>query len=122
MPAYPALELQPGEREVERARAAGHAVPGHMPGGRLHLTNLRLIWQPSPFSRRVLRCSDLQLMLSEMETVDVPSRRWTLAIGGARGRMRVRMRNGEEHFFMLTMGGLRQYANKVATLVNASDV
>lgn len=122
MPAYPALELQPGERAVDRVRAAGHAAPGHMPGGRLHLTNMRLIWQPSPYSRRVLRCGDVQLMLSEIEIVDVPSRRWTPTIGGTRNRMRVRMRSGEEHSFMLTMGGLRKYANRVATLVSTPDI
>ncbi len=122
MPAYPALELQPGERGVERVRAAGHAEPGRMPGGRLHLTKMRLIWQPSPFSRRVLRCGDVELTLSEIETVDVPSRRWTPTIGGTRSRMRVRMRSGEGHSFMLTMGGLRKYANKVATLVSAADI
>ena len=117
MPAYPPLELQPGEREVERVRAAGHAAPGHMPGGRLYLTNMRLIWQPSPYSRRVLRCSEVQLPLSEVDTVDIPSRRWTLTIGGTRSRMHVRMSSGEEHSFMLTMGGLRRYAIRLETLV-----
>jgi len=93
-----------------------------MPGGRLYLTNMRLIWQPSPYSSRVLNCTEVQLPISEIETVDIPRRRWTLTVGGTRRRMRVRMRNGEEHFFMLTMGGLRKYANKLAALVGGSTL
>lgn len=91
-----------------------------MPGGRLYLTNKRLIWQPSPFARRVQKLNDVVIPLLEIEKVDVPRRMWTLAVGGTRRRMRVRMRNGEEQFFMLTMGGVRKYAAKLAIQVGSA--
>jgi hypothetical protein len=112
-------ELLPGEREVNGPRAAGHVEPGYaMPGGRLLLTNMRLIWIPSALARRAASKSvEVRLDLTAIAQVDIAPRRPLDFVGGMRRRVRVRLHDGSEHQFMISLGLAAPYAARLQALV-----
>ena len=112
-------KLVPGEREVDGPRPAGHVEPGYaMPGGRLLLTNARLIWLPSAVaSRAASKSVEVQLDLTAIARVEVAPRRPLDFVGGMRRRVRVQMNDGTEHQFMITTGRAAPYAARLQAAV-----
>lgn len=111
-------KLLPGEREVDGPRAAGHVEAGRaMPGGRLLLTNARLIWIPSWYARRASKSAELRLDLAAISSVDVGPRPVLPFVGGMRRRVRVRLQDGTEHQFMITTGRTAAYATQLQAMV-----
>jgi hypothetical protein len=112
-------KLVPGERELNGPRPAGHVEPGYaMPGGRLLLTNARLIWMPSAFARRgASKSLEVQLDLTAIARVEVAPRRPLDFVGGMRRRVRVQMHDGTEHQFMITTGRAAPYAARLQAAV-----
>jgi hypothetical protein len=89
-----------------------------MPGGRLLLTNARLIWLPSVVARHAAsKSADVQLDLTAIERVEVAPRRPLDFVGGMRRRVRVQMHDGTEHQFMITTGRAAPYAARLQAAV-----
>jgi hypothetical protein len=117
---YQPIDLGPDERVIRPSAAAGH-VERTMAGGRLLMTNKRLVWQPSWYSRKVLSSAVVELEVAAIEKVDIAPPQPVQFVGGMRKRMRVHMKDGSEQLFMITGGGLNGYTAELTAAVSAAS-
>lgn len=109
---YPVgVEMEQGEHFVFERRA-NRTQGGRARGGRLGLTNRRLVFEPHPVERGLTRASSLTLRLPEIGAADVAPRSWQLFSGGLRRRLRIQLAGGSQELFVVSR------ASDLATQIN----
>ena len=69
-------------------------------GGRLLVTNQRVLFRPRAFDR-LFGARDVSIPRSAVAEVNVAPRTHRLFNGGLRRRLAIRLRDGTEHFFVV---------------------
>jgi hypothetical protein len=88
------------------------------PVSRLLLTHARLIWIPSLVARRAASKSvEVRLDLAAIAQVEITPRRPLDFVGGMRRKVRVRLKDGTEHQFMVTTGRAATYAHQLQAAI-----
>jgi hypothetical protein len=83
--------MEQGEHLIFERRA-NQTQGGIARGGRLCLTNRRLVFEPHRVERGLSRASDRTVRLSEIGAADVAPRSWGVFSGGLRRRLRIQGR------------------------------
>jgi hypothetical protein len=93
-----ALDPEPGE-VIRWQGGAIFRAPRTGVGGRLFVTDRRVVWCPGYFSRRQYEA--VRIPFSTIAGIDVLGRTRAVSEGGLRRRVRVRLTNGEERLFTM---------------------
>jgi hypothetical protein len=91
--------LRPGE-QIRWTRPAAYCLDTSTVGGTLSVTTLGLVFMPNRVSSQ-RDWGPQRLPLGDIETIDVQERTGTPYNGGLRRRVRVRLRSGEVHLFIM---------------------
>ena len=92
---------------------ANRVEAGAARGGRLYLTNRRLVFEPHDLEVRLTDAAFFQLSVDDLVVADVAPRTWNRLDGGLRRRLRIRTRSGDAELFVVWRPA------KVAAEINA---
>jgi hypothetical protein len=92
---HPQIELQADERIVVPARKAVHTDRGRKAGGKLLITDSRLIFNANFLDSWFF--ASVVVGLTDIANVDVASRSYNAYDGGLARRLDVHLRDGSEH-------------------------
>jgi len=96
------VELRDSESLISRSRA-NRTVGRRSLGGRLYLTDQRLVFEPHLIDRLVSRGRVLDVVLTNVAAVDVAPRGAGLFDGGLfRERLRVQLTDGADELFVVS--------------------
>jgi hypothetical protein len=88
------------DEHVQITRLASMAQGRMTKGGRLFVTNHRVLFRPHVIDR-LFGARDVSMPRSEVAEVDVAPRTRGLFDGGLRRRLVIRLRDGNEHLFVV---------------------
>jgi hypothetical protein len=103
--------MEQGENLIFERRA-NRTQGGIAHGGRLCLTNRRLVFEPHRVERGLTRASDRTVRLSEIAAADVAPRTWGVFSGRLRQRLRIEVVHGSQELFVVSR------ASDLATQIN----
>lgn len=110
MKRHPQIELDAGEQIVVPARKAVHTDRGRKAGGRLLVTDRRVIFNANFLDSWFF--ASVALEFSEISNVDVASRSYNAYDGGLARRLDVHLHDGGEHLFVLASGRRRRQVRR----------
>jgi hypothetical protein len=118
MKRHPQVDITTGERIVVPARKAVHTDQGRKAGGKLLITDRRLIFNTNFLDSWFF--ASVAMDLADISSVDVASRSYNAYDGGLARRLDIHLHDGSEHLFVLASGGVGQYADHLNVLINQS--
>lgn len=108
--------LQPSE-QIRWFRPMGYSLKANAIAGRLYVTTSELIFVPSNLARRHKNDGPPRTPLTDIADIGVQERTGTPYNGGMRRRLRVELRDGRVHLFMVN--NAEQIASELNKLLQA---